>query len=343
MTTPPVGSLGGRVYFALSQEPIQDVMVACAQETIYTNATGRFYFEKLRQGERWLTAHKADFQSYTRSVDVGESGTISVYLEPSDTTSNLAGVVSHRLEGNITLASVDVPGYSATTNRQGEFVLADVPHGNYDLTVTRAGYDVYRKHITLYKWDQVMEVILTIPITEISYNLRDTYITFRYAETVEANFGDSARVKVGPVEKAYGLIQLPQDPNPIDWAELGAAIVQLYCLRSNSDKNTDWSVCFDVTQVVGDWSENNVNWLNKPTFGAVVQSFSGEDCVPDIPEMGIWLEFDATAELEAIWRGYHNRGFCLQYDLYSDLGFQFVSSEAPETHLRPRLVYTYHY
>lgn len=144
------GEISGRVLAQGSGKPIPQALVALQNTesgqsvTQTTNDAGSFGFASLAAGTYRLTVARASYtpvnQEQTVVLAEGEKKSVTVYMQAE--TGKLRGVVRHRQKG-VAGAEVKLVGantFSAVTNGDGHFTLADLPAGTYEIQVDHADY-----------------------------------------------------------------------------------------------------------------------------------------------------------------------------------------------------------
>jgi hypothetical protein len=158
---------------------------------------------------------------------------------------------------------------------------------------------------------------VTVDITDVA----DTYVSSCYPN---ANFGDELTVNVDHDQCTFqGLIK-PSLAEIPDAAVVDKATLTLTCTNAGGMIN--------VSYVVGNWTELNVDWNNKPTNGTALGKLDCQEVGP--------VTIDLTVAVKAWLSGAHDDDGIYLRTENSD-GTDFASSQAADEGKWPTLSVTY--
>jgi C1A family cysteine protease len=122
---------------------LSGAIVSIAGQSAVTGSTGTFSISGLAPGTYPVIASKTGYNSYTGSITVTTSQTISIVMTP--VTHTLSGTIhTGSMTGSgLAGATVSVAGKTATTASNGTFSIVGIPAGSYTYTVTKTGYVSY--------------------------------------------------------------------------------------------------------------------------------------------------------------------------------------------------------
>ncbi len=87
-----------------------------------------------------------------------------------------------------------------------------------------------------------------------------------------------------------------------------------------------------VYRITGDWDEDTVSWINRPTYTTQGELVFGD------PPYEVWCDLDVTGFVQDWLDGtYFDYGFCLTRVGPTDYSFRFPSREYSDPDYRPKL------
>ncbi|MDZ7729952.1 MAG: carboxypeptidase-like regulatory domain-containing protein [Natrialbaceae archaeon] len=141
--TPLNGTVTGTVTDADTGATIQNATVTLETgQTATTDATGSYTIANVVPGTYNLTADHADYAPNMTSVTVGPNGSVTADLALTPQNGTITGTITDAQSGAaIDNASVTLEtGQSAMTDASGNYTIANVVPGTYNLTADHADY-----------------------------------------------------------------------------------------------------------------------------------------------------------------------------------------------------------
>ncbi|GGS39296.1 carboxypeptidase regulatory-like domain-containing protein [Actinokineospora fastidiosa] len=141
----PVGTLAGTVTDAATGTPVSGASVTVTGPSNRTLATGTdgAYTSTLPVGEYAVAATAFGYGQATGTAAVTEAQTVTVDLAltpaPRDTVSGVVRNAQGGVVANATVQILGTPLAAVTTNGEGAYSIADVPHGTYQIRATAGG------------------------------------------------------------------------------------------------------------------------------------------------------------------------------------------------------------
>ena len=137
------GGITGSVTDAADGSPIAGVVVTDGTRTATTDASGRYTLADVPAGSYEVTASKENYHSSFLTVTVlsGSSAVADFSLSPIVVPGSITGSVINAEDGSpIVGATVNDGTRTTTTDALGEYTIADVPPGTYQVTAGKEGY-----------------------------------------------------------------------------------------------------------------------------------------------------------------------------------------------------------
>ena len=137
------GSITGSVTDAEDGSPIAGAMVSNGTRTATTDATGQYTITDVPPGTYQVTASKSGYQSSSLMVTVvaGGTGIANLSLLEVILPGCIIGSVTNAEDGApVAGATVSDGTRTATTDASGEYTIADVPAGSYEVAACKEGY-----------------------------------------------------------------------------------------------------------------------------------------------------------------------------------------------------------
>jgi thermitase len=137
------GGITGSVTDAADGSPIAGVVVTDGTRTATTDASGRYTLADVPAGSYEVTASKENYHSSFLTVTVlsGSSTVADFSLSPIVVPGSITGSVINAEDGSpIVGATVNDGTRTTTTDALGEYTIADVPPGTYQVTAGKEGY-----------------------------------------------------------------------------------------------------------------------------------------------------------------------------------------------------------
>jgi uncharacterized membrane protein len=138
------GSITGSVTDAENGSPIAGATVNDGTRTTTTDAAGEYTIADVPAGSHEVTASKEGYQSSSMTVNVlsGSSAVANLSLTEVVLPGSITGLVTDAEDGlPIAGATVSDGTRTVTTDTSGEYTIADVPPGTYQVTASKSGYE----------------------------------------------------------------------------------------------------------------------------------------------------------------------------------------------------------
>jgi thermitase len=138
------GSISGQVTDTENGSAISGAQVTDGTRTATTDATGEYTIADVPAGGYEVTASKEGYQSASLTVNVisGGTSTANIPLNEVVLPGSITGSVTDAETGSpIAGATVSDGTRTAATDTSGEYTLADVPEGTYQVTASKEGYE----------------------------------------------------------------------------------------------------------------------------------------------------------------------------------------------------------
>lgn len=148
----PPGVITGQVTDAEDGSAISGAQVSDGINTALTDATGMYTIEAVSPGNYQVVASKEGYQASSLTVNV-VSGTTAVAdfsLSQIIVPGSIAGTVTDTKDGSPIGGAVVTDGtWTATTDASGEYTIADVSPGSYQVTASKEGYESLPSSVTV--------------------------------------------------------------------------------------------------------------------------------------------------------------------------------------------------
>jgi thermitase len=146
------GSIAGTVADAANGSSIVGATVSDGTRTATTDAAGEYTITDVPPGSYEVTASKAGYQSSSLTVDVlsGTTAVADFSLDEVIVPGSITGSVTDAEDGSPIVGAMVTDGVrTATTDAAGEYTIADVPPGSYEVTASKAGYQGSSSTVTV--------------------------------------------------------------------------------------------------------------------------------------------------------------------------------------------------
>lgn len=148
----PPGAITGQVTDAEDGSAISGVQVSDGINTALTDAAGMYTIEAVSPGNYQVVASKEGYQTSSVTVNV-VSGTTAVadfFLSQIIVPGSIAGTVTDTKDGSPIVGAVVTDGTrTATTDASGEYSIADISPGSYQVTASKEGYESLTSSVTV--------------------------------------------------------------------------------------------------------------------------------------------------------------------------------------------------
>ena len=142
--SPPPGTITGTATDAEDGSPIVGATVTEGDRTTTTDASGGYTITDIPPGTYQVTASKSGYYSSSLTVTVvsGSQALADFSLTEVILPGSITGSVTDAQDGSpIAGATVTDGTRTATTDSSGEYTVADVPAGDYEVTASKEGYE----------------------------------------------------------------------------------------------------------------------------------------------------------------------------------------------------------
>jgi thermitase len=137
------GSITGSVTDAEDGSPIPGATVTDGTRTATTDTSGEYAIADVPEGTHQVTASKSGYESASSLATVvsGGNAVTDFSLDEVTVPGSITGSVTDADDGSpIAGATVSDGTRTATTDTSGEYAIADVPAGSYQVTASKEGY-----------------------------------------------------------------------------------------------------------------------------------------------------------------------------------------------------------
>jgi uncharacterized membrane protein len=138
------GTITGSVIDAEDGSPVAGAVVSDGTGTTTTDATGKYTIANVMPDIYQVTASKSGYHGSSLTVTVLPGGTTVANFQLSQiiVPGSITGLVIDAKDGSpIIGATVSDGTRTATTDASGEYTIADVPPGSYEVTASKEGYE----------------------------------------------------------------------------------------------------------------------------------------------------------------------------------------------------------
>jgi uncharacterized membrane protein len=138
------GTITGRVTDAEDGSPLAGATVTDGTRMTTTDASGEYAIADVPPGTYEVTASKVGYESSSLTVTVleGNSAVADLSLTRIIIPGTITGTVTDAEDGSPIAGAVVTDGTrTTTTDASGEYAIADVPPGSYEVTASKAGYE----------------------------------------------------------------------------------------------------------------------------------------------------------------------------------------------------------
>ncbi len=163
-----IGSLSGTVTEDGSGTKIPGVIVELNGEKSTTDQNGNYSIDSVMVGSYNVTAKNDNYNNFSKSIDIKKGANkLDIVMTPKQQYTNVRGTVSNNIGNPVNGALVTLAGNQIKTDNSGNYQFQSVPQGQYNIKVTKDGYDEYQKAISLtsaeLQYDIVMKMSLIAP------------------------------------------------------------------------------------------------------------------------------------------------------------------------------------
>ncbi len=340
---PETGRLTGTVVLNLTDDALAGVTVAAGGRSQTTAADGAFAFDGLPRGPVELTAGKPDYRPFARTIDLGETAFVRIPLVPVDSTSDVGGVVRHRVDGPLPFAVIRCCGREIVSGPDGTWSAVDVPMGLHDVQVEKQGYLPLTTLLVAARPVQTLDLVMTRPDSREVPLTRDTELRLDL-EDINTNYGTQPVAAAGARTQSEALLALPtqQDLGPVQAVE--RAILRLHVRRQFLDEPDTASTCLRVLVVQSAWSETGITggMLDDLEIAATpLFDYTGSACLGPLIRPWTVLELDVTGHVAEIVYGWPHLGLLFEHVVPRGAqpygGIEIATSDNPDPSLRPVL------
>jgi len=137
------GAITGTVNDAEDGSPVAGATVSDSIRTTTTDSTGKYTIADVPPGTYQVTASKSGYESSSLTVTVSEenSAVANLSLNKIVILGTIAGTVTDTEDGSPIVGATVSDGTRTTiTDATGEYTIANVPPGTYQVTASKAGY-----------------------------------------------------------------------------------------------------------------------------------------------------------------------------------------------------------
>jgi uncharacterized membrane protein len=146
------GSITGSVTDAETGSAIAGATVTDGTRTATTDTSGIYEIADVPEGTCQVTASEEGYESSSVTVNVvsGETAVANLSLNEVALPGSITGSVTDAETGSaIAGATVSDGTRTATTDTMGEYTIADVPEGSYEVTARKSGYESSMSTVTV--------------------------------------------------------------------------------------------------------------------------------------------------------------------------------------------------
>lgn len=139
------GTLTGTILDENTSIPVEEVLITTVpgSGTGFTNASGEFTIENIKTGNYSVYAFKDGYSlsSTNISITADIESDITILLENGIATGSITGNI-YDISGTVSFANISTsPGTMAViSDAAGNFNIADIPIGEYEITASKPGY-----------------------------------------------------------------------------------------------------------------------------------------------------------------------------------------------------------
>jgi Carboxypeptidase regulatory-like domain/Dockerin type I domain len=169
-----IGTVSGFVYYAGSTIPVSGVTVQIGSSTATSGGNGEYILINVPAGQHTLTATKAGFDPYSRTLDVPPEGFAwNVEVTSSQYTFTLSGTLYDGMPtpgqlSGVTVTVLNPNGSSSnlidTTDFTGHYQITNVPQGSRTVRFEKEYYDTREPVIFMSNADKVYNEQLTMAL-----------------------------------------------------------------------------------------------------------------------------------------------------------------------------------
>jgi thermitase len=146
------GEIAGQVTDAEDCSAISGVQVTDGTRTALTDTAGMYTINDVPPGTYQVVASKEGYESSSLTIDVlsGNTAVADFSLNPIIVSGSITGSVTDAQDGSpIVGAAVSDGTKTATTDASGEYTIAGVPPGDYEVTASKEGYESSTSSVTV--------------------------------------------------------------------------------------------------------------------------------------------------------------------------------------------------
>ncbi|MBD3222280.1 hypothetical protein GF314_13665 [bacterium] len=265
---PDDGVVRGSVARIHSGTAVVGATVAVGDEVTTTDAAGEFQLPHVAQGPGELLVQASGYRDHRQSVTVGEWQSFDVVMTPLDTLASLTGRVRHAIDGPVA-AQLELGERAITTDAEGRWSADDVPIGPTMLVCDTPPYNRLDTQVIVDRDGQEIDVVLTRDVSAFYEIEHDTYV-FTDDDSLNANRGQ--RVVLWASPELGRVIFIGRPPLGPQWEGVPISRAVLHAhghLRPQGDWNLETAVPVRLHRLAATFSENAVDFFQRPSFGTV--------------------------------------------------------------------------
>jgi thermitase len=146
------GAITGQVKDTKDGSPISGAGISDGTRSTVSNATGNYVIDSVPPGTYQITVNKSGYETSFQTISVASATTTiaNFSLNQIIVPGSIAGSVTNAKDGlPIAGALVNDGTRTATTDASGNYIIADVPPGNYQVTASKDGYESLTSSVTV--------------------------------------------------------------------------------------------------------------------------------------------------------------------------------------------------
>ncbi|HUW44673.1 MAG TPA: carboxypeptidase regulatory-like domain-containing protein, partial [Dehalococcoidia bacterium] len=225
-----LGSITGTVTDTEDGSPVAGATVSDGTRTTTTDATGEYNIANMPPGTYQVTASKSGYESSSLTVTVLEGNTAvsDLSLVRIIVPGTITGSVTDAEDGSPVAGAVVTDGTRmTTTDATGEYTIANVPPGTYQVTASKAGYHSSSLTVTVLSGGTAIanfslnEVIVPGSITGSVTDVKDG------SPIVGATVSDGTRTTITDASGIYTVANVPPGTYQVTTSKEGYVSVTL--------------------------------------------------------------------------------------------------------------------
>ena len=253
-------TVSGKTFVVGSTDPLPGVIVKCAGLSVTSADDGSYELRGVPAGTQTITAEKAEYDTYTQTIDVKADEQLYIYLHLPP--SRLWGIVANAVDGPIQGAAVRLDSLTVYTDASGRYEFTQLRRRTLSLSVKHPFYLSFDTTLSLSSTDKQADVTLK---KEVSYEGtvdQDTYVDQR---TPSTSYWNSSTLVVSATQSTYITFSFPSLlSNPL--VSIVDANLQLF----RNDQGL--SLSLDIYEVTSQWTQKTLTFNTQPSQGVNVYS-----------------------------------------------------------------------